>query len=437
MAYYLQTHPLIVNINQYDPDTKEGHWFDSRAVETMDTNRTIWYLNRFDGRRIIRDVVLKQPGFSDIFEDPNKEIDGFATDKESSIPSKLLDTRPLVMDYTPNYFMNDETPLLIQRTFPKTYKKLKFILCIRNPTKRTLSSWRSKKDKHGEMVPSLRSVVDLGIAQSHCIEECFAKYFSLKDPSTMKFSHKMRLNLGGNRGGPGHEEFKKTEEEEFDFSNRCAMKLCRREHDTSQMGQSGAIGTMAHVAKSLYVYQLINWLNVYDFEQFCIVTLEDYVARPLATLQKILDFLGLPMLHNATAEAMIPHEFFADANILGESFLEDRFKALASTGSSDGFSVREKLKALKNEVRFANNMAKKRHDKHKDLKEAQHAEQKQGWDSIEQLIVILRKVKNKTKPNPSLDSQIIDSIVNELKLNFLLSVQRLEKILGIKMPYMY
>jgi len=393
----------------------------------MDENRTAWYINRYDGRRIVRDVILKQPGFSDIFDDPNKEIDGFAPSQEGLLPYRLLETRPLVMDYTPNYFMNDETPLLIQRTFPKTYKKLKFILCIRNPTKRALSSWRSKKDKHGEMVPSLRGVVDLGIAQSQCIEECFAKYFDKKNPANMKFSFKMRYNLGGAvTGTNAMEEFRRTEEEELDFSNRCAMKRCRRDHDTSEMGQSGAIGTMAHVAKSLYTYQLINWLNIYDLDQFCIVTLEDYIAHPLTTLKKILDFLGLPMLHNITAEDYIPHEFFQDARVLEENFLEDYLNL-----------DMKKANALKKEVRFANNMAKKKHDKHKELKDTQHAEQKQGWDSIEQLVIILRKVKNRTKPNPSLDSQILPAIIEELKQNFYLSVQRLEKMLKRNMPYMY
>ena len=183
---------------------------------------------------------------------------------------------------------------------------------------------------------------------------------------------------------------------------------------------------MAHVAKSLYTYQLINWLNIYDLDQFCIVTLEDYIAHPLTTLKKILDFLGLPMLHNITAEDYIPHEFFQDARVLEENFLEDYLNL-----------DMKKANALKKEVRFANNMAKKKHDKHKELKDTQHAEQKQGWDSIEQLVIILRKVKNRTKPNPSLDSQILPAIIEELKQNFYLSVQRLEKMLKRNMPYMY
>lgn len=51
--------------------------------------------------------------------------------------------RPVLIEYTPNYFLIDHIPKLLAEGFKKLYP-LKFIVSLREPVNRTLSSWRFK-----------------------------------------------------------------------------------------------------------------------------------------------------------------------------------------------------------------------------------------------------------------------------------------------------
>ena len=49
-----------------------------------------------------------------------------------------------MLDYTPNYLVLDAVPKLIKENLEHS-DKVKFLLCLRDPTKRTISSWVAKK----------------------------------------------------------------------------------------------------------------------------------------------------------------------------------------------------------------------------------------------------------------------------------------------------
>jgi hypothetical protein len=51
----------------------------------------------------------------------------------------------------------------------------------------------------------------------------------------------------------------------------------------------------AHVTKSLYAYQFAKWFSFFDKSQFFIYTLEEFSKNRIGVLERILDFLGIPL----------------------------------------------------------------------------------------------------------------------------------------------
>jgi hypothetical protein len=78
------------------------------------------------------------------------------------------------------------------------------------------------------------------------------------------------------------------------------MRRCRRKYDTTGF-DGGAFGMIAHLVKSMYAYQIMTWFHYFPRNHFHFVTLEQYIERPLATYERALDFLGLPLYDPAGA----------------------------------------------------------------------------------------------------------------------------------------
>ena len=394
LAYYLQTHPLIVNINQFDPDTKENHWFDSRNVEGLSRNDTMNYIKNYDGRQYIRALIMKQPGFQAY----GIQKEGLnRSDILSAEQNYIFNNRALVMDYTPNYLVNDETPVLIRKTFPSIYHKLKFIIMIRNPVARTISSWKSKKGKHGNKVLSFANVTRIGIEQGKCIEYCYNNYFQKDNVTLKEYIISMHTHSNSNSNRTHNEDW-------MEVTSRCSMKYCRRRFDRTDGGSGGGIASMAHIVKSMYIYQLINWLHVFSLEQFCIITLEEFISEPLVTIKKITDFLGIPMYDNVTTIENTIENITSSVN------------ELTYTQQADAF-------------------AKKGSDKHKYAKYNQQQRGQRGWKNNEELLIILKKIKNRTKPNPTVDQEVTKELVDLLKQYFQLSNKRLMNLLKLNVTY--
>lgn len=51
----------------------------------------------------------------------------------------------------------------------------------------------------------------------------------------------------------------------------------------------------AHITKSLYAYQFAKWFYYFDKQQFFIFTIEEFTKNRIGVLERILDFLGLPL----------------------------------------------------------------------------------------------------------------------------------------------
>lgn len=87
----------------------------------------------------------------------------------------------------------------------------------------------------------------------------------------------------------------------------CNMNKCRKEYDkdmqeTKYQYQKAETSTMccrtsyyAHVTKSLYAYQFAKWFDYFDRSQFFIYTLEEFSKNRVGVLERLLDFLGVPI----------------------------------------------------------------------------------------------------------------------------------------------
>ena len=51
----------------------------------------------------------------------------------------------------------------------------------------------------------------------------------------------------------------------------------------------------AHITKSLYAYQFAKWFDYFDRSQFFIYTLEEFSKNRVGVLERLLDFLGVPI----------------------------------------------------------------------------------------------------------------------------------------------
>merc|ERR1719453_1351198 len=111
---------MIQNLNP-PGGTNEGHYFD--VVDNPGAHARSRSVNPI---RLVHHIYAKQYGL-----DPRK----YSTKN-----------RPYVMDYTPNYFVMDNVPKFINESFAHSMK-LKFLVCLRNPTNRAISSWVAKKVK--------------------------------------------------------------------------------------------------------------------------------------------------------------------------------------------------------------------------------------------------------------------------------------------------
>ena len=164
--------------------------------------------------------------------------------------------RPLLIEYSPNYFVLDHVPRLLKSQFQY---KLKLIVSLREPVSRTLSSWKfkAKEGLNLKVVDdTFNSTIAQGIQQAQCIIDCYKKAKSMK---------------------------------------KCSIANCRALFDSRHDGRNGKNSYYAHVVKSLYVYQFLMWFEYFPRSSFFVFTTEDYRKNPIGVLEALLNFLGLPL----------------------------------------------------------------------------------------------------------------------------------------------
>ena len=128
MAMHLNNHHMITNVR--GGGKNEGHFFDTR-----------------------KDTVMSNvcPDIRDIAN------------------------RSLVMDFTPNYLSVDNVPKLLRAVYTdEVSSKLRFIIAIRDPISRAVSSWLYKKNSHPNL-PSFVESMSHGMKEGKCVATCFER----------------------------------------------------------------------------------------------------------------------------------------------------------------------------------------------------------------------------------------------------------------------
>lgn len=232
IAYHLSFHPLLQNViskqDQMRWRSKEGHFWERETVQ-----------DRSDANDIggwIKNTKLKilehQEGFDNLID------------------------RPLLIEYSPNYLVLDHVPRLLKAQLKYN---LKFIVSLREPVSRTLSSWKFKA-KEGLNLnvrdDSFNSSMFQGMQQAQCIIDCYNRMKSMK---------------------------------------KCSIANCRAKFDTRHDGRNGKNSYYAHVVKSLYAHQIIMWLEYFPRSSFFVFTVAEYRKNPIGVMEALLNFLGLPL----------------------------------------------------------------------------------------------------------------------------------------------
>ena len=242
IAQYLHYHPMIRNLvgenRSSTTHSKEGHFWE----------------------------VSEQ-----LFSSPEQMINSrIKAMHKSQDGLETLENRPIFIEYTPNYLVLDHIPKLISQGFKhaedaKLRYTPKFIISLRDPVSRTLSSWRFKALEYFQMQERrmmrtgkpielllLNDSIHWGEMRTKCISDCYKKKNSM---------------IG------------------------CNINKCRKEYDKDSQEtvlhyQKGEISMMccktsyyAHIVKSLYAYQIAKWLTFFDKSNFFIYTLEDFAKN--------------------------------------------------------------------------------------------------------------------------------------------------------------
>ena len=167
-----------------------------------------------------------------------------------------IENRPVLIEYSPNYFVLDHVPEIIKQEF--TYP-VKFVVSLREPVSRTLSSWKFKAKeglKMKERDDFFNVTMMQGIDQANCVVACYEKTKDMK---------------------------------------KCSVTTCRTKYDKRWDGRNGKYSYYAHVVKSLYAYQFLMWFSYFPKANFFIFTIEQYRKNPIGVTEALLNFMGLPL----------------------------------------------------------------------------------------------------------------------------------------------
>ena len=259
LAHYLFQHPLIRNVLNVDKyDTNEAHFFDRGDKKMLKISEEKKQLEK-----IRKEMLYDQKGIS--FND-------------------MEPYRPLLVEYTPNYLASEDIPLALTHLYDnKQLEKMKFIVCLREPVNRTVSSWLNKAAKHRDH-HALQTSVDIGINQGICIEQCFGKRIT----TNINMLSNMNTTLNKN-------------EHIALVNSDCSIQTCRRKYCSEIKNKEERKKCknepllLAHVVKSMYSYQLLEWFQHFKRKQFFIFSLEEYIRDSIGTIERLLDFLGLSL----------------------------------------------------------------------------------------------------------------------------------------------
>eukprot|EP00903_Cladosiphon_okamuranus_P015279 g14119.t1 len=206
---------------------------------------------------------------------PGQEARAFQFQTNEEFTSKYPFTAPAateadpVVDYTPHYSILAYVPYLIKGLYGESAYDgtVKYIVFLREPAARTVSSWRFKYDLKG-----------------------------IEDGSREGFRSERRS----------------LEEAFQDGSKRVkALVECRSRYLPSQLNDEVDLKTckpddfleenpyFSHVGKSMYFMQIERWIRLLGRDNVKVLFLEEVAVDPLGELASVFDFLGMDLVDEA------------------------------------------------------------------------------------------------------------------------------------------
>ena len=200
IAQYLHYHPMIANMvgekRSATTHSKEGHFWE--VSEHLFANSKDMIASRIKSMHRSQDGI---PSIRNRYDSgqhtlyPKFSLCDYKRIRvvRNNFSLSLLNaSRPVFIDYTPNYFVLDHVPKLIAEGFKYGYKKdrytMRFIVSLREPVSRTLSSWRFKALEHFQMQERkmirtgkpadlllLNDSVHWGEMRAQCLWNCYHK----------------------------------------------------------------------------------------------------------------------------------------------------------------------------------------------------------------------------------------------------------------------
>ncbi len=199
VATILFQHPMIINPRNENKTArrqgqqskdKESHYFDRSDGATHTNHHISNHINKNGGVLGITNCTLcvfSALLISLFISSQNEETiyhDQIGFDKFYN-----QSNRPLVMEYTPNYFVVESAAESIKKLM-LNIDRLKFIVMLRDPVKRVESSWKFKKtfcrkclNHIDQSIPSFQVSIERGMNQGKCITACYDDYIEMKKKS--------------------------------------------------------------------------------------------------------------------------------------------------------------------------------------------------------------------------------------------------------------
>lgn len=175
-------------------------------------------------------------------------------------------TYTISVEYTPEYIFEGSAVIerlcaTLRLTKSPCPNGMKFLVVLREPVARTISSWKFKS-AGGHEKRSLRDVVKQGAAIAKSMRSCYARY------------------------------------------RKSAIEKCDlRTYLSPEPHNQLAMIAHSHVGKSLYYYQLMVWFSKFPRKQFLVMSMEHYYEDPTKAFTRIIEFAGASAITSSKSRA--------------------------------------------------------------------------------------------------------------------------------------
>lgn len=191
----------------------------------------------------------------------------------------ISDPNMAVIHYTPHYLYAPSVPFEIKRFFPES-AKLKFIVILRDPVERSLSSYWFQ-NSHIFNSQDQGSIVEfMNLARSEIslrekYEDCLLRRGGKKTNSSMKFT---RLDAKAQKDG------KSIVFQSPDLHSN-ALKFC-----FGSLYRDKSLGSR-HIDKGIYHDQIQRWFDNFPSRNFLFISSKRFQKNPTIEYRRLLDFI--------------------------------------------------------------------------------------------------------------------------------------------------